>query len=167
MIICRVKNLTDNFSHSISFHRSHIVTLIKECHIKTRSLCRPKTKNRNALAILTCNVHIIRNSLNYCWVFDFNAVIVVIPDITNFTFELDFHRLFFMWYKPHVTTRKPEVRKFSLPTVNKLLLEDTIFIKNCVALCNITLCCKTIKITSSKTTKTTVTKTGIRLTIIY
>ena len=130
MIICRVKHLANNLCHSISFHSTHIIALIEKSHIKTRCFCRPKTKNRNAFTVFTCNMHIIRHSLNYCWIFNFNIVIVVFPNVTNLALKVNIDCTFFVRNKPNIATRKPEVRKFCLPTVNEFLFENTIFIKN-------------------------------------
>ena len=57
-------------------------------------------------------------------------MILVFPNILDFALEIDFNCTFLMGNEPCFATRKPEVGKFCLPSVNNLLLENTILIKN-------------------------------------
>ena len=57
-------------------------------------------------------------------------MIVVFPDFFNMTFKADFNSTFFTGHEPDITAGKPVVGKLCLPAVNKLLLEDTVFVKD-------------------------------------
>ena len=86
--------------------------------------------------------------------------------IDDFAFEADIDALLLARDEPNFAAGKPEIGHLGLPAVNKLLLEDSVFIENGVAHSEISVGCKRIEIARRETAETAVAETRIRLALI-
>ena len=166
MIVGGIENLTDNLRHCVLLHCTHIIALIEHIHIKARGLCAPKTENADALAILAGNIHIVGYRLYLVAVTLFNVVVLIVPALVNPALKENINGLLLTGNKPNVTAGEPEIGELGLPAVDELLLENTVFVKNRIALCKISLTCKTVKVAGCKSAETAVAETCIRLAVI-
>ena len=166
MVIIRIKNLGNSLRNSVLAQSLCIVTLIEHSHIEGRRLCLPQTEYGNRIVAVAGNVHIIRYSLNCVVVCIGNVVILVIPVFCQLALKVNVNSLVGFWNKPCFAAGEPVVRELCLPAIFNLLLEDTVFVADGVTHCRITVCSKTVEITSSKTAKTAVAEACIRLILV-
>ena len=93
-------------------------------------------------------------------------VVLIVPALVNPALKEDIYCLLLTGNKPNISARQPEIRQLGLPTVNKLLLENAVFVKNRISFCVIALTCKTVKVACGKSAETAVSEAGIRFAVV-
>ena len=166
MVVVRIQNLRNCICHGVLAQCAGIIALVELLHVKTRSLCLPKTQCRNAFAAVTGNIHIIRNGNNGVVIYMREVVILILPVFLNLPFKMYFYGFFRLWIQPNASAREPVIRQFCLPAVFQLLLENAVFIADGVTGCRNLLGCHCIQVASSQTTQAAVSKTCVRFTFI-
>ena len=147
-------------------HSTHIVALIKEGHIKSRCFSGPKAKNGNSLSVFTRNIHIIRNRLYGFVILNVYMVETAVPRFVYVALKTNLKRALFVGDKPNFAARKPKVRKLGLPAVNKLLLENSAFIKYGISSCGVSVGCERVKRAGGKSAEAAVAETCVRFALI-
>ena len=166
MVIRGIENLAYDLRHGVLLHGAQVIALVEGVHVYFRALCAPEAQDADSLAVLAGDHHIIGYGVDFLRVLYIDAVIAVLPVIDDFAFEADIDALLLARDEPNFAAGKPEIGHLGLPAVNKLLLEDTVFIENGVAHSKISIGCKRIEIARRETAETAVAETRVRLAVI-
>ena len=166
MVIRGIENLAYDLRHGVLLHGAQIIALVEGVHINFRAFRAPEAQDADSLAVLAGDHHIIGHGVDFLRVLYVDAVIAVLPVINNFAFEADIDALLLARDEPNFTAGKPEIGHLGLPAVNKLLLEDSVFIENGVAHSEIAVGCERIEIASREAAETAVAETRVRLAVI-
>ena len=166
VVIRGIEDFADDLRHCRLLHSLHVLTLVKKVHIERGRLAFPKAQNAVALSAVAGNKHIVRNACDSGIARNFNRVVLIIPAVNNLTAEADLNGLLLARNEPDLAAGEPEIGQLGLPAVNKLLSENSAFIKNAVAHAVIALSCKAVQIARRKAAETAVSETGVRLAVI-
>ena len=167
MVVGRIQNLGQNFRIGVLLHCLQISTLREQVHVEHRGgLCLPQTQNVDSLTVGTGNHDIIRNRLDFLVVIMNDVTLAVLPGFLDVTAETDSARLIGSGNEHNITAGQPVVRQLDLLTVDKLLLEQTVFIQQRETGCGIVECGSRVHIACGKTTETAVAKTRIRFAFV-
>ncbi len=115
MVVFRVQNLCNNFSHGILFHSTQIISAVEHFHVKFGRTCRPNSEPAYSFSVLTRNINVVRDSHNFCVVLMIYDMVLIIPVIVYITVKMNFYALLRHRLHPNFAARKPKVRKFRLP----------------------------------------------------
>ena len=166
MVIRGIEDLAYDLRHGVLLHGAQIIALIKGVHVNFRALRAPEAQNADSLAVLAGYHHIIGHGVNFLRVLYIDAVIAVLPVIDNFALEADIDALLLARDEPDLAAGKPKIGHLGLPAVNKLLLEDSVFVENGVAHSEIAVGCECVEIARRETAETAVAQARIRLAVI-
>ena len=166
MIIIRVKYLNDGTCKILLLNCIVVITFVEGVQVKVYDrLCVPDTKCIYNIVVITCDRHIVRNSL-YCLISLMDKFILVlhrIPLNTYVSAEMNFFCILRTTELEGIAVLQPVIRYLYLITVTDLLLEHTITVTDSASVCTVVESCKRIQKACCQSSESTVSKSRIRL----
>ncbi len=166
MVVRGVEDLADGLGHCLLLDRTDVVALVEQAHVEARSVRFPQTKDGDALAVFAGDVHVIGDRDDRSGVRHLRGVVTILPAALDVATELDVEGLIGFRGEPYIAAGKPEVRKFGLPAVDDLLLEDAVLIKDAIAHGGVTAGGKAIQVAGCETAEAAVAEARVRFAFI-
>ena len=166
MVIIRIKHLYDSTCKVLLLYCVVIITLVKRVKVEVYDrLCIPDTKCVYNIVVITCDRHIVRNSLNCLISFmdEFILVLHRIPLNAYISAEMNLFCILRTTELERIAVLQPVIRCLYLITVTDLLLEHTITVTDSASVCTVVESCKRIQEACCQSSKSTVSKSRIRL----
>ena len=130
-VVCRIENLGNQMGAVFLLCGPAEVSVVEGGHIKVcviGGFTLPESQCVYDTGIGAGDQHVVRNGVD-----DFGIVQVVFqavigPVLIIVAVKADFEGIFIAAVQPDIAARQPVVRKFSLPAVDDLLLEEAVFV---------------------------------------
>ena len=131
MVVGRVEDFAYSLGVGALFDSLYVLSLSKQAHIKAAYVARfPKTKQAYRLAVCARDHHVVCTSLDFFAVLvNYLALAVFKPLFLYSAAETYFENSVASRNKPYFSSGQPYVGQLYLKSVNKLLLEKTVFVE--------------------------------------
>ena len=125
MVVGGIENLGDDLRHGVPLQSLGVVAPGEGRHIEAAGgLGAPQDQLIHRAAVISGDVHIIRNGHHRLVVEQGHPELAVVVPAVDLAAQLDLHGLVLPGVDPHIAHAQPIVGELHLPAVHDLLLED-------------------------------------------